>query len=43
MSRKKFGENWDHQAAGSNPVTPTIEKAVDFYRRPFAMLVFMRV
>lgn len=34
---------WEHDAAGSNPVTRTIEKAVDFCRRLFAMPVSMRV
>ena len=34
---------WDHQAAGSNPVTRTIEKTVDFCRRSFILLVFMQV
>ena len=34
---------WEQDAAGSNPVTPTIEKAADFCRWSFAMPVFMRV
>ena len=32
---------WDHEAAGSSPVTRTIEKTVDKSRRSFAMPVFM--
>ena len=27
----------DQEAGGSNPLTPTIEKAVEFYRQPFVM------
>ena len=34
---------WDHQAAGSNPVTRTIGETVGICRRSFAMPAFMRV